>query len=207
MALYKEDNDNDRYLADMQLFQKRKVAWGEMHPAYKKARSLVWISLAIGCVAVGVAYNMTKDLPDTTKNMMPMYIAIWLTLAFVYGFGRVGKQMYEKPFNGLHNCRFEATDYGLYYIYQQGMTLVTYYIKDKNIKEIIRDDECAVIKIVGHADVETRTRKGIEETTVEEKYALLSFDEYDLDDLLAPYGDTVKVCPGTLRLECAKKFK
>lgn len=207
MSLYIEDNDNDRYLADMPLFQKRKVKWGETHPLFKKLRKLVWGSLAVGCVAVGITYFLTKDLPETNKNVLPLFIAIWVTMAFTYAFGRVGKQIYEQPFYGLHNCRFEASDYGLYYIYQQGMTLVTYYIKDKNIKEIIRDDECSAVCIRGHADTEVHGRKGIEEKPVEELYALISFDEYDLDDLLAPYGDLVKVAPGTLRVECAKKFR
>lgn len=207
MALYNEVNDNDRYLADMPLFQKRKVKWGELHPLFKKLRKLVWGSLGVGCIAVALAYYFTKDLPDTRANSMPLFIAIWVTLMFVYAFTRVGKQHYEKPFYGLHNCRVEASDHGLYYIYQQNMTLVTYYIKDKNIEEIIRDDECGAIYIKGHADTETRDRKGIVEGTVEEQYILVSFDEYDLDDLLAPYGDMVKVEPGTLRMKYVRENK
>lgn len=54
---------------------------------------------------------------------------------------RLGKKVYEKPFGAIHSARIEAAPKGLYYIYQQGMMMITYYIKDKDLKEIIRDDE------------------------------------------------------------------
>ena len=79
------------------------------------------------------------------------------------------------------------------------MTLRTYIIKDKDVKKIIRDDDWGVILIEGDAVINIERRKGETEEKVNEFYALVPFDKYDLDDLLQPYGKKVKKANGTLR--------
>jgi hypothetical protein len=96
-------------------------------------------------------------------------------------------------------AHFEVDDDTVYYQYQKGLSLRTYYIKDKDIKKIYRDDEAGVILIEGDATVNVQTRKSETEEKVSEFYALLSFDKYDLDDLLQPYKNKVKRVDGKLR--------
>ena len=79
------------------------------------------------------------------------------------------------------------------------MTKNVYYIKDKDIREIIRDDEADCLYIKGKAVLQTTSRKGITERWLDGIYAMVGFDEYDLDDLLEPYSEYVQVAPGTLR--------
>ena len=47
--------------------------------------------------------------------------------------------------------------------------------------------------------LEVKTPKEIRQHSINGIYALIGFDEYDLDDLLEPYGELVRVQPGTLR--------
>lgn len=96
-------------------------------------------------------------------------------------------------------AHFEADDDTVYYQFQKGMTLQTYYIKDENIKKIYRDDKAGVLLIEGDATVNVQTRKDESEHSVSEFYALVPFDKYDLDDLLAPYKKKVKKADGQLR--------
>ena len=96
-------------------------------------------------------------------------------------------------------AHFEADDDTVYYQFQKGMTLQTYYIKDKDIKKIYRDDEAGVLLIEGDATINVQTRNNESEHSVSEFYALVPFDKYDLDDLLAPYKKKVKKVDGTLR--------
>ena len=44
-----------------------------------------------------------------------------------------------------------------------------------------------------------KTPKEVRQHSINGIYALIGFDEYDLDDLLEPYGELVRVQPGTLR--------
>jgi hypothetical protein len=86
------------------------------------------------------------------------------------------------------------------------MTLRTYYIKDKAIKKIWRDDKVGVLLIEGDATVNIQSRRGETEEQVSEFYALVPFDKYDLDDLLQPYGKKVKKADGELRLRYSEKY-
>ena len=94
---------------------------------------------------------------------------------------------------------FEVSDDTVYYVYQQGMKLKTYYIRDAQIKKIIRDDEAGVLCIEGKATLNTQTRDSETEENLDKFYALVPFDKYELDDLLAPYKKKVVKSDGKLR--------
>lgn len=96
-------------------------------------------------------------------------------------------------------AHFEVDEDTVYYQYQKGMSLRTYYIKDNDIKKIHRDDEAGVLFIEGDATVNIQTRKAETEEKVSEFYALVPFDKYDLDDLLEPYKRKVVKANGKLR--------
>ena len=128
-----------------------------------------------------------------------MHIAIWVTALLAIFVSKRGKKISEQPFAGFHMAHFEADDDTVYYQYQKGMTLRTYYIKDKDIKKIYRDDTASVLLITGDATINTQTRQGESDEKVSEFYALLPFDKYDTDDLLAPYKKKVVNYDGKLR--------
>ena len=44
--------------------------------------------------------------------------------------------------------------------------------------------------------LEVKTPKEVRQHSINGIYALIGFDEYDLDDLLEPYGELVRVQPG-----------
>ena len=189
------DKDNDKYFGDLPLFNKRRQAWSASHPQYRMYRILTFAVLFVGlAIMVYLALRIGDE-----GSMNPLYVAILGTAAAAFLVAYAGKRIYEQPFNKFQSARFEATDTGLYYIYQKGMTLNTYLIKDKDIRRIVRDDQAAVILIEGPAELQVQSRKGTEHSRVDHLYALVPCDEFDLDDLLEPYGDLVSVEPGTLR--------
>lgn len=192
------DRNNDKYLGDLNLLNKRKNEWYTMHPKFKMYRMITFIVFFIGCFGIYKAFMMTRDA-KTTMEILPLHVSIWITGIAVILANRFGKKVYEKPFGSIHSARIEAAPKGLYYIYQQGMMMVTYYIKDKDLREIIRDDEANCLYFQGKGMLEVKTRKGVMQHSINGMYALVGFDEYDLDDLLEPYGELVKVAPGTLR--------
>jgi hypothetical protein len=192
------DHNNDKYLGDLGLLNTRKHAWNNMHPKFRMYRAIVFIVFGLGCVGIYFAFMATKDA-TTTKGILPLHFSIWITGILTILAHHFTKKYYEKPFGSLHSARFEAAPKGLYYIYQQGMKLITYYIKDKDIREIIRDDEANCLYIKGKGMLEVNMRNELHSHSINGIYAMVAFDEYDLDDLLEPYGDLVKVAPGTLR--------
>ena len=62
-----------------------------------------------------------------------------------------------------------------------------------------------MLLIEGDAAINIQTRKGETEENVSEFYALVPFDKYDLDDLLAPYKKKVKKADGELRERFTEK--
>ena len=192
------DHNNDKYLVDLGLLNKRKHAWNGMHPKFRMYRALVFLMFGLGCIGIYRAFIATQGA-TTTRGILPLHLAIWGTGLITILAHYFGKKQYEKPFGGIHSARFEAAPKGIYYIYQQGMKLITYYIKDKDIREIIRDDEAHCLYIKGKGMLEVTMRKEKRQHSIHGIYALISFDEYDLDDLLEPYGELVKSAPGTLR--------
>jgi len=194
----KLDPGNDIYQGDLTTLNKNKQAWSSAEVSSARYRYASWAVVAIGFVCIIFAYTKVRG-GTTSMSQLPLHLSIWITAILAILTARRGKKVSEKPFAGFHMAHFEADDDTVYYQFQKGMTLQTYYIKDKNIKKIYRDDEAGVLLIEGDATVNVQTRKDESEHSVSEFYALVPFDKYDLDDLLAPYKKKVKKADGTLR--------
>ena len=190
--------DNDIYQGDLATLNARKQAWSRADSGSQKYRIASWIVLAIGFVII--VYVMLQVRGETTKmGQLPLHLSIWCTALAAIFISRQGKRRSEQPFAGFHMAHFEADDDTLYYQYQKGMSLRTYYIKDNDIRKIYRDDDAGVLLIKGDAVLNIQTRKAETEEKLDEFYALVPFDKYDLDDLLKPYKRKVKVINGEMR--------
>lgn len=139
-------------------------------------------------------------------SQLPLHITIWVTALVVILISRQGKKVSEQPFSGFHMARFEVDDDTVYYIFQKSMSLQTYYIKDKDIRKIYRDDEAGVLRIEGEATLNIQTRKNETQQKVTDFFALVPFDKYDLDDLLKPYKKKVVNVNGKLRSVYTEEF-
>ena len=193
----KLDPNNDVYPGDLSILNVRKQEWAKGEDKSKIYSILTVVVLVAGlCTMIFVngKYGGT-----TMMSQLPLHITIWTTALLAFLLARQGKKISQAPFFGFHDARFETDDDTIYYRFQKGMTLRTYYIKDENIKKIIRDDKWGVLLIKGDAVVNIQKRNGEAEEKVDEFYALVPFDKYDLDDLLAPYKRFVKSAPDTLR--------
>lgn len=190
--------NNDVYQGDLSTLNVRKQAWSRGDVTSQKYRYAAWVVLAIGfCVII---YVMLKVRGGTTAlSQLPLHISIWVTAILALIVARQGKKVSEQPFAGFHMARFEVDDDTVYYVYQKGMSLKTYFIKDNAIRRIYRDDDAGVLLIEGDAVVNTQTRKEELQENVTEFYALVPFDKYDLDDLLQPYKKKVRNVNGQLR--------
>ncbi len=190
--------NNDVYQGDLSTLNVRKQAWSRGDVTSQKYRYAAWVVLAIGfCVII---YVMLKVRGGTTAlSQLPLHISIWVTAILALIVARQGKKVSEQPFAGFHMARFEVDDDTVYYVYQKGMSLKTYFIKDNAIRRIYRDDDAGVLLIEGDAVVNTQTRKEEFQENVTEFYALVPFDKYDLDDLLQPYKKKVHNVNGQLR--------
>lgn len=191
------DPNNDVYPGDLGLLNARKHKWSkgdDKGDAYKKGALAV---LAAGLA--GVTYIALKTQDAGGAGQLPVHLAIWTVAILTYMVARKGRRMSEAPFSGFHSARFEVSDDTVYYIYQQGLKLLTYYIHDADIKKIRRDDESGVLLIEGKATVNIRTRNNETEESLDEFYALVPFDKFELDDLLAPYKKKVTRADGKLR--------
>ena len=188
------DPNNDAYPGDLGLLNARKHLWakGETRAARYKIGSYV-------ILAAGFAAILAVALKVKEGNQLPLHITIWTVALLSYLAARKGKQMSEAPFNGYHSARFEVSDDTVYYIYQQGMKLKTYFIQDADIRKISRDDEWGILYIEGQATLNTQSRKDETRESLNEFYALVPFDKYELDDLLAPYRSKVVKANGKLR--------
>lgn len=193
----KLDPHNDVYPGDLSILNIRKQDWAKGEERSKIYTTLSFVIIIAGLIAMIIVNNKTGG--STMMSQLPLHITIWTTALLTFLFARKGKQLSQAPFYGFHDARFETDDDTLYYRFQKGMTLRTYIIKDKDVKKILRDDDWGVICIKGDAVVNIERRKGETEEKVDEFYALVPFDKYDLDDLLQPYGKKVKSANGTLR--------
>ena len=197
--------DNDVYQGDLATLNARKHAWSAAEDSSVKFRIAAWAVIAIGFIVIIYTYTRVRG-GTTAMSQLPMHIAIWVTAITAIVVSKQGKKVSEQPFAGFHMAHFEVDDDTVYYQYQKGMTLRTYYIKDKAIKKIWRDDKVGVLLIEGDATVNIQSRRGETEEQVSEFYALVPFDKYDLDDLLQPYGKKVKKADGELRLRYSEKY-
>lgn len=193
----KLDPKNDVYPGDLSILNIRKQDWAKGEERSKIYTILSFVILIAGLVTMILVSSKNKG--STMMSQLPLHITIWTTALLAFLTARKGKQLSQAPFYGFHDARFETDDDTLYYRFQKGMTLRTYIIKDKDVKRITRDDDWGVICINGDAVVNIERRGGETEEKVDEFYALVPFDKYDLDDLLQPYGKKVKSANGTLR--------
>ena len=196
--------DNDIYQGDLATLNRNKQAWSSADDTSARFRIAAWAVVAIGFLCIIYVYTRVRG-GTTTMSQLPLHISIWVTALLAIFISNRGKKISERPFAGFHMAHFEADDDTVYYQYQKGMSLRTYYIKDKNIKKIYRDDSAGVLLIEGDAAINIQTRKGETEENVSEFYALVPFDKYDLDDLLAPYKKKVKKADGELRERFTEK--
>ncbi len=196
--------DNDIYQGDLATLNRNKQAWSSADDTSARFRIAAWAVVAIGFLCIIYVYTRVRG-GTTTMSQLPLHISIWVTALLAIFVSKRGKKISERPFAGFHMAHFEADDDTVYYQYQKGMSLRTYYIKDKNIKKIYRDDSAGVLLIEGDAAINIQTRKGETEENVSEFYALVPFDKYDLDDLLAPYKKKVKKADGELRERFTEK--
>lgn len=194
----KLDPNNDMYPGDLGLLNKRKHQWSkgdEKAAVYKIYSAAV---LVAGFAAIVIVAIKTQNGPSGA-GQLPVHLTIWITALLTYLVAHRGRTASQSPFNGFHSARFEVSDDTVYYVYQQGMKLKTYYIRDDEIKRISRDEEAGVLCVEGKATINTQTRSEETEESINEFYALVPFDKYELDDLLAPYKRKVVKANGKLR--------
>ena len=192
----KLDPNNDVYPGDLGILNARKHKWAKGTKKGYGFKIASYVILAAGLVVIIKVALMTQG---AESSQLPVHLTIWTVAALTFIVSRRGKRMSQDPFNGFHNARFEVSDDTVYYVYQQGMKLKTYYIRDAQIKKIIRDDEAGVLCIEGKATLNTQTRDSEKEESLDKFYALVPFDKYELDDLLAPYKKKVVKSDGKLR--------
>ena len=192
----KLDPNNDVYPGDLGILNARKHKWAKGTNKGFGFKIASYVILAVGLVAIIKVALMTQG---AESSQLPVHLTIWTVAALTFIAARRGKRMSQDPFNGFHNARFEVSDDTVYYVYQQGMKLKTYYIRDAQIKRIIRDDEAGVLCIEGKATLNIQTRDSETEENLDKFYALVPFDKYELDDLLAPYKKKVVKSDGKLR--------
>ena len=192
------DPNNDIYQGDLATLNTNKRAWETAEKGSAIYRTLSWVIVAVGFVCI-VYVALKVRGGTTTASQLPLHASIWITAILAMLVSRQGKRRSQQPFASFHMAHFEVDDDTVYYQYQKGMTLQTYYIKDKDIKKIYRDDTAGVILITGDAKINIRTHSGESDVEVSEFYALLPFDKFDLDDLLAPYKKKVVNADGKLR--------
>ena len=194
----KLDPNNDVYPGDLGILNARKHKWAKGTNKGFGFKIASYVILAAGLVVI---ISVALRTQGAESSQLPVHLTIWTVAALTFIAARRGKRMSQDPFNGFHNARFEVSDDTVYYVYQQGMKLKTYYIRDAQIKKIIRDDEAGVLCIEGKATLNTQTRDSETEENLDKFYALVPFDKYELDDLLAPYKRKVVKADGKLREE------
>ena len=194
----KLDPNNDVYPGDLGILNARKHKWAKGTNKGFGFKIASYVILAAGLVVI---ISVALRTQGAESSQIPVHLTIWTVAALTFIAARRGKRMSQDPFNGFHNARFEVSDDTVYYVYQQGMKLKTYYIRDAQIKKIRRDDEAGVLCIEGKASLNIQTRDSETEESLDKFYALVPFDKYELDDLLAPYKRKVVKADGKLREE------
>ena len=190
------DPNNDVYPGDLGILNARKHKWAK---GTTKGSGFRIASYAVLAAGLAVIVNVALRTQGAESSQLPVHLTIWTVAALTFILARRGKRLSQDPFNGFHNARFEVSDDTVYYVYQQGMKLKTYYIRDAQIKKIRRDDEAGVLCIEGKATLNIQTRDSETEENLDKFYALVPFDKYELDDLLAPYKRKVVKSDGKLR--------
>lgn len=196
------DPNNDKYPGDLGLLNKRKHQWAKVENSGIKYKYASFAVLAAGFAAILFVATKTQS----GANQLPVHLTIWTVALLTYLVAHRGRVLSEAPFNGFHSARFEVSDDTVYYVYQQGMKLKTYYIRDAQIKKIRRDDESGVLCIEGKATLNIQSRNAETEENLDKFFALVPFDKYELDDLLAPYKRKVVREDGKLRKKYSEEY-
>lgn len=198
--LYIISEDNDIYNGNLMLLKKRQSAWAEAHP---KGKILKYMSLVAVIIGIGIMFLPIKYAPGREPVL---WLVIGIVLAVLFVFGISINKITRPPFEKIHNARFEASDKGLYYAYQYGMKVYNYYIADKDIHKMILDQKSWVLYIEGVGEVEVLDKKGKRDLgEIERMYCLIPIDEFDVDDLLEPYGEMVSREDGSIRQQYARE--
>ena len=190
--------DNDIYYGDLLLIKKRVNEWAESHPrgAWNKYGKIV---LGVACLAAIIgAYYL--DPNASTKRLSTLTVTMLVAFTLCIIGARQLNVMTQPPFGKLFNIRFEASTKSIICFYQQGMTEYMYEIKDNNIREWVVDEKSWCFYFGGKGELSRNTKEGFERMgTVKGFYMLIPFDEFEVDDIIAPYGDLVTRANGTLR--------
>lgn len=199
-----ENNERDIYYCQLPMVKMLCNRWAEAHPTRRKQNSAVGVTLILGAaIILGMLYYTIKH---ANAPQWYLHVSIWVAALIIFMAGRQRNLISNPPFKGLLNVRYEMSDEGIYYIYQEKLTVYTFFIADDDIEEMIYDDEFQVLHIIGKGEVSSETRKGVTEpTSVNDYYCLLPYDEFDIDDILNPYGDMIKRVHGDLRRDYRSK--
>lgn len=199
-----ENNERDIYYCQLPMVKMLCNRWAEAHPTRKKQNGVVGMTLIIGLGIILAMLHYT--IKHESVPQWYLHVSIWVAALIIFMAGRQRNIISNPPFKGLLNVRYEMSDEGIYYIYQEKLTVYTFFIADDDIEEMIYDDEFQVLHIVGKGEVSAETRKGVTEPTrVNDYYCLLPYDEFDIDDILNPYGDIIKRVHGDLRRDFQSK--
>ncbi|MBQ0004856.1 MAG: hypothetical protein KBS68_03215 [Clostridiales bacterium] len=191
--------ENDIYYGDLMLLKRRVNEWAASHPKNKLFQLTKIGVLLAGFGAMILAY-MVNPAAAQEQRVSLFTCTIFFAFVAMITVARKITSTLQPPFNKLYNVRFEASDEGILCYYQQKMVEYNYYIKDKNIKEWIIDSDVNCMYIRGKAELTKATKEGPERVgSVEAFYMLIPFDQFDLDDLVEPYGNLVQYQNGTMR--------
>lgn len=191
--------ENDIYYGDLMLLKKRVSEWSELHP---KSRIIKFLKLATVVICFGMIFGAYFYDPVAASKSGLSLFTVTIAVAFIIMIlvGRKINSTLQPPFRKLYNARFEASDEGIICYFQQQMAEYRYFIKDKNIKEWVVDKLAHCMYIEGNANFSMTTKEGSQNLgTVDAFYMLIPFDDFDLADLIEPYGDLVQIQEGTLR--------
>ena len=173
------DPNNDVYPGDLGILNARKHKWAKGTKKGFGFKIASYVILAAGLVAI---INVALRTQDAESSQLPVHLTIWAVAVLTFIAARRGKRMSQDPFNGFHNARFEVSDDTVYYVYQQGMKLKTYYIRDAQIKKIRRDDESGVLCIEGKATLNIQTRDSETEESLDKFSSVVRGDNYNAEN-------------------------
>ena len=195
-----EQNERDIYYCNLPMVKMLKMQWAEKHPKRKKLQRDVIIISLIGLAWICCVLFWTTKHPEAEKWVL--HVGIWTAALVIYLGGRYRNKICEPPFKTVLNVRVEMSDDGIYYIYQDKLSVITVFFADEKIDEMIYDEIYQVLYLKGRGEKTKQGRHGITEPErIESFYCLLPYDIYDIDDLFAPYGERVKRVQGILREE------
>lgn len=198
------DKETDIYYGDLMLLKRRINEWAASHPKNKVSQIAKYATVALGFAAMIGAYYYDPAAAAEQRISLFTCTIFFAFLAMIFVSRKV-TAILQPPFKKLYNVRIEASDDGIFCYYQQKMIEYSYFIKDKDIREWIIDSDTNSMYIKGKAELQRATKEGPERVgSVGEFYMLIPFDQFDLDDLIEPYGDLVQYQNGTMRNRVAK---